>query len=56
MKETEQKEWQQVKGKLISRFGMLRVAAETIGCHTNALRKAVQGKAPKVMERMNKYL
>jgi hypothetical protein len=44
--------WQEIKGKLISRYKTLSRASHVLKCHPNALRKAAEGTAPKVRARM----
>jgi hypothetical protein len=48
--------WLQVKAKIILRYGSVSGAAGALKCTTSAIRYAVEGKCPKVWERLQKAL
>lgn len=50
------KRWNKIKGQLIAKRGRLTIVANEIGCHPNALRHAVEGRAPKVKAKMEALL
>ncbi|HSI11737.1 MAG TPA: hypothetical protein VK961_06815 [Chthoniobacter sp.] len=48
--------WNQVKGKIITKFGTLTAASAAIGASTEAIRLTVKGKCPHVAKRLEAAL
>ena len=48
--------WIQIKAKILLRFGSINKAAQSLDCTTAAIRYSVDGKCPKVWERLQKAL
>lgn len=50
------KDWREVKAKITIKFGSVQAAARGLECSTEAIRLAVNGKAPRVLLRLQKAL
>lgn len=46
------KTWWIVKGKITARYGSVGACARALGCSTDALAKAVQGRCPGIAEQL----
>lgn len=44
------------KAKIILRFGTLRAAARAVGCHHNSIRLAGMGRAPEVLQKLERKM
>ena len=50
------KPWQTVKGELIRDYGSVSAVAGKLGCHPNAIRLALDDRAPKVRGKLVRLL
>jgi hypothetical protein len=48
--------WRKVKAKLIVRYGTVKAAAASLGCHYNSIRYAQKGLCPGIKRKLDKVL